>query len=220
MGIKWKNLGNMIENKINGMKLDLKQKRCQYITKNNEIMQEFHSSHPDALLKLNQIHNTHFTGSPLWKLFTEDATRMESTWNKSVKLMMDLPLSTHRRLIEPLSGYTHISTVLIKRFLSFVSQIRKSGKTVTKQLLENMKNDVRSTTGHNLRKILLNTNKISVEELNISDYTFVRYHPLSKEEGWKVILIKELFDLRVGNLEVDNLSSEETEEIISLVCTS
>ena len=97
------------------------------------------------------------TGSPLWKLFTEDATRMESTWNKSVKLMMDLPLSTHRRLIEPLSGYTHISTVLIKRFLSFVSQIRKSGKTVMKQLLENVKNDVRSTTGHNLRKILLNT---------------------------------------------------------------
>ena len=113
-----------------------------------------------------------------------------------------------------------ISKVLIKRFLSFVSQIRKSGKTVMKQLLENVKNDVWSTTGHNLKKILLNTNKTSVEELNISDYTFVRYHPLSKEEGWKVILIKELNDLRVGNLEVENLSYEETEEMISLVCTS
>ena len=72
--------------------------------KNNDIMQEFHSSHPDVLLKLNQIYNTHFTGSSLWKLFTEDSIRMESTSNKSIKLMIDMPVSTHRRLVEPLSA--------------------------------------------------------------------------------------------------------------------
>ena len=64
-----KHLGNTIENKMDGMKLDMKQKRCQFITKNNDIIQEFRSSLPDALLKLTQIYNTHFTGSALWKLF-------------------------------------------------------------------------------------------------------------------------------------------------------
>ena len=88
-----------------------------------------------------------------------------------------------------------------------------------KPLLETVKYDVRSTTGHNLRKILVNTNKTIVEDLNILDYN-VRYHPLRKEEAWKVTLVKELISLRVGNLEVENLSSEETEEIINFVCTS
>jgi hypothetical protein len=97
-----KHLGNMIENKIDGMKMDLKQKKAAYITKNNDLLQEFGSSHPETLLRMNQIYNTHFTGSPLWNIFGEEATKLESTWNKSIKLMMDLPISTHRNLIEPL----------------------------------------------------------------------------------------------------------------------
>ena len=37
-----KHLGNTVENKINGMKMDLKNKRAAYISKNNKIIQEFH----------------------------------------------------------------------------------------------------------------------------------------------------------------------------------
>ena len=215
-----KHLGNTIENKMDRMKLDLKQKRCKYITKNNDILQEFVSSHPDSLLKVNQIYNTDFTGSPLWKLFCEDSTRMESSWNKSVKLMMDLPLPTHRRLIEPLSGYPHISTVLMKRFLGFLSQIENSKKLIPKQLLNLVKFDVRSTTGHNLRKIMLETNRTSVESVKSSDINSVRYHPLNKDEQWKVNLVHELNDLKYGKLELDNFSDEEIEEMISFACTS
>ena len=215
-----KHLGNTIENKMDGMKLDLKQKRCRYITKNNDILQEFVSSHPDSLLKVNQIYNTDFTGSPLWKLFCEDSTRMESSWNKSVKLMMDLPLPTHRRLIEPLSGYPHISTVLMKRFLGFLSQIENSRKLIPKLLLNLVKFDVRSTTGHNLRKIMLDTNRTSVESVKSSDINSVKYHPLNEDEQWKVNLVHELNGLKYGKLELDNFSDEEIEEMISFACTS
>ena len=215
-----KHLGNTIENKMDGMKLDLKQKRCQYITKNNDILQEFFSSHPESLLKVNQIYNTHFTGSALWKLFSEDSTRMESVWNKSVKLMMDLPLSTHRRLIEPLSGSPHISNILLKRFLGFLSQIEKSGKFIPKQLLNIVKFDVRSTTGFNLRKIMLCGKKSNVEKVNISDVSDVKYHPLKEEELWKVGLVKELNDTKFGKLELENFSEEEIDELICFACTS
>ena len=202
------------------MKLDLKQKRCKYITKNNDILQEFVSSHPESLLKVNQIYNTDFTGSPLWKLFGEDSTRMESTWNKSVKLMMDIPLPTHRRLIEPLSGLPHISTVLVKRFLGFLSQIEKSRKLIPKQLLQLVKFDVRSTTGYNRRKIMLGTNKISVENVKSSDSNSMKYHPLNDEEQWKVKLVHELNDIKYGKMELDQFSDQEIEEMISFACTS
>ena len=215
-----KHLGNTIQNKMDGMKLDFKQKRCQYITKNNDILQEFFSSHPESLLKVNQIYNTHFTGSALWKLFCEDSTRMESVWNKSVKLMMDLPLSTHRRLIEPLSDSLHISKILVKRFLGFLSQIEKSGKFIAKQLLNVVKFDVRSTTGFNLRKIMLCGQKTNVEKVNIRNVRDFKYHPLTEEERWKVGLVKELNNVKFGKLELENFSEDEIDELISFACIS
>ena len=66
----------MIENKIDGMKMDLKQKKAAYITKNNDLLQEFGSSHPETLLRINQIYNTHFAGSPLWNIFGEETTKL------------------------------------------------------------------------------------------------------------------------------------------------
>ena len=52
-----KHLGNEIENKMNAMQLDIKQKKAQYITKNSDLIQEFHFSHPCALVRINQIYN-------------------------------------------------------------------------------------------------------------------------------------------------------------------
>ena len=81
-GLPWvshgKHLGNTIENKMDGMKMDLKQKKAAYITKNNELLQEFGSDHPETLLRMKQIYNTHFTGSPLWNLFGEEAIKQEN----------------------------------------------------------------------------------------------------------------------------------------------
>ena len=61
---------------------------------------------------------------------------VENTWNVSVRLMLDVPRETHRYLVELLSNTAHIKQVLVKRFLSFLDQIRKSDKTATKFLLE------------------------------------------------------------------------------------
>ena len=83
---------------------------------------------------MNQIYNTHFTGSPLWDIFGEEAIKFENTLNKSVRLMLDLPLSTHQNLIETLSVQLHLRKVLAKRFLSFISQIEKSSKRIPKLL--------------------------------------------------------------------------------------
>ena len=182
--------------------------------------QEFYSAHPDALLKINQIYNTHFTGSPLWDLFCDEAIKLEGTWNKSIKLMMDLPLATHRNLIEPLSGYSHIRKFLVKRFLAFLLQIEKSPKRIPRQLLHSIRLDVRSTTGRNLRRIMLATNRDSVEVISPSDAHLINYHQLKEDEHWKVAIIKEVTDIKFGKLDVEKFSIEEIDEMISSVCTS
>ena len=62
----------------------------------------------------NNIYNSSFFGSVLWDLFSPEAEKIESSWNRSMKIMMDLPYDTHRGLIEPLSGCNHIKRIFIK----------------------------------------------------------------------------------------------------------
>ena len=112
-------LGNNLSNKINGMRQDIRIKRARFINKNNELNQEFWFSHPSTKVAINLIYNFHFTGSPIWDLFSKDAGMLENSWNTAVRLMFDLPLQTHRYLIEPVSEVTHLKFVLIERFLEF-----------------------------------------------------------------------------------------------------
>ena len=162
------------------MKKDILVKRAAFIHKNNEINQEFYFSHPDTKIKINSIYNSHFTGSNLWNLFSREAVMVENSWNVSMRLMLDLPRETHRYLIEPLSKTSHIRKVLVQRFLKFLQQIRKSNKVSAKFLLNSICQDTRSTTGSNLRHILLSTNKSSVNELIASDAEIIEDNELDE----------------------------------------
>ena len=164
-----KHLGNTIENKINGMKMDIISKRANYIQKSNEIMQEFSFSHPKTKIEINNIFNGHFTGSPLWDLFSREADMMYNSWNRSIRIMLGVPLNTHRFFLEPLSGLNHVKFILISRFLGFISQIEKSQKVLPKTLLQLIRNDCRSVTGSNLRNILLLSNKDDTSHLTQTD---------------------------------------------------
>ena len=215
-----KHLGNYLENKIDGMKHDLVIKQAQYIDKNNELEQEFHFCHPATKFKVNKIYNSHFTGSPLWKLYTPEAVKMESTWNKSVKIMFDLPYATHRWLIEPVSGSTHVRKILISRFLNFIKQIIKSNKLVSRLLLRTIKYDVRSVTGHNLRQIMMETGKTDINQLGDVNIDDIKYHPVSNEDKWKISVVQECVDAKFGKLIIDGFSVEELDEICSHLCVS
>ena len=191
-----KHLGNHLENKLNGMKKDIRTKRAAYIDKNIEIIQEFHYAHPKTKIEVNQIYNSHFTGSPLWDLFSREAEMMYNTWNKSVRLMCDLSLRTHRYFLEPLAGHRHLKITLMKRFLSFIQQIENSPKLLPNLLLRTIRNDSRSTTGSNLRNILLLTSKYDSAMLVPSDALEIEFVPVPEEDTWKINLVKELIDVK------------------------
>ena len=143
-------------------------KRALYINSANELSQEFHFAHPLTKVKINNIFNTHY-GSQLWDLFSAEATRLEKTWNISQRIMLGIPRKTQRFFIEPLSGIQHIKFSLLKRFVNFVNSIESSKKPVLRNILKIVKEDCRSTTGSNLRKIMLELGKRHVNEISKVD---------------------------------------------------
>ena len=215
-----KHLGITIENKIDGMKKDILIKRAEFIKKNNEIIQEFHFSHPYTKIKINSIYNSHFTGSCLWNLFGREAIMVENSWNVAMRLMLDLPRETHRYLIEPLSNTLHIRKILVQRFLKFLQQIIKSSKRSTTFLLHSIIHDTRSTTGSNLRNILLKTNKSRIYELVPNDALCVDYHPIAICEKWKVEFISKIIQSRHKQLSISNIAEEDLEDMLIYLCVS
>ena len=192
---KGKHLGNTLENVVNGMKLDMTMKRAQYIGKNNEISQEFYFAHCETKFKINRIYNSHFTGSPLWDLFCNEAKKVENSWSVSFRLMFNLPRNTHRYFVEPISGIPHIKSTLIKNFLGFINQIENSSKSVAKELLYRIKYDVRSTTGSNLINILKLTDKNSIDELTASDSRSIVFSNIPENNEWRIPFLQKLLDV-------------------------
>ena len=133
--------------------------------------------------------------------------------------MFHLPLDTHRNLIEPIAGTSHVKIVLQKRFLSFVEQIKKSSKKLPKLMFNLIKDDIRSNTGSNLRGILLQTTKVNVSQLDMSDIQQLKYHQINDDQRWKTGVVSELLRIRNEDLVVDGFSMVELEEILFHLCS-
>ena len=189
-------------------------KKVRYIARNVEINQEFYFSTAETRLKVNDIYNSSWFGSVLWNLFCPAATRIESAYNRSLKVMINLPIATHRELIEPLSGRHHVKFLLIKRFLQMIKKIRTSEKPILRTLLATVEDNLKSTTGRNLRCIMLLTDRSSVQEVEIKDIEEVLYQAVDDDRRWRVELVQILLEAR----EEEELEDPDL-ELLEWLCT-
>ena len=75
-------------------------------------------------------------------------------------------------------------------------------------------------TGSNLKRILILTKKTKVEDVTSKDIEDIEYAKMCQEEKWRIEMIKELTDIKFGQLELDGFSNEECEEILNFACVS
>ena len=195
-----KHLGVTINDMMN-IGQDIMEKRAQYIVKINELRQEFHFADPSLIAKLNGIYNTHFYGAPLWDLFSNETMKVVGAWNTSHRILFQLPRTTHRYLIEPLSKRPHIMISIWKRFHKFCSSIASSKKFTLRHIYHLIKNGCRTTTGKNLRNIMLRTNADTAP-----------YYVIPDGEIWRVPLIREVLDIKLGKMR----SELATEELVMI----
>ena len=224
VGLPWvdkiKHLGNTISNKVDGNQLDIKVKTAKYVDRSNSLFQEFSFAHPYTRNKVNSIFNYDFTGSQLWSLNCREMEKLESTYNKSVKVMFDMPWATHRYYIEPMTEQPHLRKVLIKRYLSFLAKIKTSEKKPLKNLLELSMKDLRTTTGKNMRWIMLMTGKSTVDDLGPADADILEYHEVPEEESWRIDFAKEIVNIKYGELEANSILKDELDHIMNFICCS
>ena len=138
-----------------------------------------------------------------------------------MRLACKVPWTTHRYLIEPLSGDLGLRMLLVKKYLGFINRIRKSSKPVLQQLLNLTKQDVRTTTGANLRNILLMTDFQNIDDLKPECVTNIKYNKITEENMWRVNIIKEILDIKQGDMDIpEGWTITELEDILNFACIS
>ena len=105
-----KHFGNTIVNNIDYMSQDTTENRAQYIRRNNEFSQEFSFAYPTTKCLINNIFNTHFTGSSLWHLLNKATEMLETSWNVSQRIVFASHTQSHTQSQTRTHTHTHTHT--------------------------------------------------------------------------------------------------------------
>ena len=112
-----------------------------------------------------------------------------------------------------------MSLTLIRNYINFIKKVRNSPKQVLRQLYSVSKADVRSTTGSNLRNIILLTDLTNIDDLQPSTVDKIKYKEMLDRDKWRIPLIKEVMDMKHGNTIPEGWIQEEMDEILEFACT-
>ena len=96
--------------------------------------------------------------------------------------MLSLHRETHCFLIEPLSETRHIMLSLYKRYIKLTKNLSQSKKGPLRNLYNLIKYDCISTTGSNLRRLMLRLDVRQLEELNADIIGQAIYIKISRQK--------------------------------------
>ena len=138
--------------------------------------------------------SAHFHGSNLWDLYGDMAGQVYRSWNTSVKLVWDLPRSTHNYFVENLLA-EFIPSVR-KRILSqYVSFVQRLGRSVSKEVrLMRMISaaDIRSVLGKNVHNLKV---EYDLDPWSCSSRLFQKeysFYEVPDADKWRLPLLKKL----------------------------
>ena len=180
----WPHLGHLF-NYDQSPHHDLLKKRAQFIGKLHCFRQEFGNIDPIVYTRLVSIYLTSFYGSNLWDLYDNMTQKLFASWNIMVRMTFDIPRNTHKYLVEPISGNSHLKVKLVKRFIKFATPHLR-------YLHEMQQNDFRSVYGRNCRNICKET---GVEDIQDASFLDIQYETVPTEEEYRVPLILSLIHI-------------------------
>ena len=70
-----------------------------------------------------------------------------------------------------------------------------------------------------MRNMMLLFNKNTIDDIEEKDITEYVYAPVDKKDEWKIQILKELIDVKNGELQLENICPEEVENLIEALCT-
>ena len=172
------------------------------------------------MLKLIKIYATSFYSSSLWDLSSVECEKISTSWNKTVRMVFNLPYKTHNYLIEEISDSLHVKTMLWSRFVQFHESLINNKKPLIRLLASLSEDDIKTTHGRNIHKLLngleCNLNGLSSDFVKQNLY----YKGIPVNEQWRIPLLYNLMEVRNKSMELINFLPHEISTLIEDICVN
>ena len=163
-----------------------------------DIRNMFSFALPGQVLDAINVYSSHFYGAMLWDLFGDTAGQVYRSWNTCVKLVWDLPRSTHNYFVEHLlaKDWVSIREKIMVQYVKFMQRLPKSVSKEIRILHSVVSSDVRSVTGKNC---LLLRQEFSLDPMSNSASQFhdvYKLYSVPDQDEWRISLLENLLAQR------------------------
>ena len=132
-----------------------------------------------------------------------------------------MPFETSSWIVEQISQVSHAKQIIIKRYVKFLESLVKNKKAAVKNLIKMTYNDARTTTGSNIRHILLEHGTLIIPgKTKKHDLKHSNTYKIPEGQAWKISLLSSL--IQIGRSLFDNegegLIEDEVKLMIDDIC--
>ena len=114
----------------------------------------------------------------------------------------------------------HIKCAILQRFIGFTKKLSTSRKKVIRNTYNLIGNDCRSTTGSNMRNIMLESGADPLKPIAKTDVAKKAFKPIPTSEEWRIELIKDLIRVRDGSMSPIGWNHVEIQDTLTYLCTT
>ena len=213
-------LGHELHQDCN-MNMDTKMKRAQFIQNSTEIRNVFHFALPEQVLNAIGVYSAHFYGAMLWDLYGEMSGQVYRCWNTCVKLVWQLPRSTHNYFVEQVlaKDFSSVQKRILMQYVSFLQRLGKSVSSEVRILSRIVASDVQSVTGKNCQSM---RNEFNLDPwtkpVNLFTKEYMMYQ-IPAQDTWRPALLMSLLREKY-DMDVTGEDSETITELIESLCYS
>ena len=215
--IRWetsvKYLGNMHCSSMSDCN-DVTYKKHIYRSSVNKLNCHFAFASSATKAKLLQTHCSAWYGSQNWQLNTEAVRGFHTEWNKAVRRTLGLPACTRSRLLPHLANNQSFTAQIEYRWIQFYKRMLSSENEkvsyIARRSLENSIGCLGKSRIHIRSKFDL---------ININDMSRIPKEPINSNDYARSQMIKELLDVKEGNLHISFFHNEDLQDTLYYFCT-
>ena len=205
------------------MKMDMKIKRANFIDKSIEIRETFGFADPVQILEaINTYCGDHY-GSMIWDLYSEGAGQYFRCWNTAVKLVWNVPRSTHTYFVtcQLAASFVSTRTKILSRYVKFFQSLLKSKSPEVVLVANLVGRDMGSTTGSNISKLAqeTGTNPWSASSSMTTQALEKGTIMVPNEDNWRLPLLDKLLVQRY-EMEMQVTNTDAIQDMIDSLCSS
>lgn len=215
---KVKHLGNVIATSLTDED-DCKAKKSIFIGSVNRLIANFKHLGSNLKARLFNSYCSCFYGAQMWKLRCSTVREIFTAWNKGVRALLRLPLTTHRWLLGPLAGCAYVEQQLTSRTLAFLYNAINSSNQTLCAIVTAANTDARSDLGANLAMFRYEYEiHVSPEmDINAARKKVMCKGELSQEQYSLAAACKEILSCLDG-CEENGLAYDENQALLTSIC--